>query len=137
MKGRPSGERRALPSSSKRAPHEAAMAGGRPSPGRAPRRGRETALYTQDLPEGCARFYWLARDVFGDHNPAWTAAKIIALIQWFTMRGDIGDEAFVKWHKWLMGTHRNGQYDHMPPAYRYRLPELEARYREHVAKLGG
>jgi hypothetical protein len=50
-------------------------------------RGREAALYAQGLPEGCARFYWFAREVFGDHNPAWPAAKIIARIQWFTKRG--------------------------------------------------
>jgi hypothetical protein len=64
-------------------------------------------------------------------------AKIIARIKWFIKRGSIGNEAFVKWHKWLLGTHRISQYDHMRPEYRYRLPEIEARYREHVAKLGG
>jgi hypothetical protein len=44
-------------------------------------KGHEPALYAQGLPEGCARFYWLARDVFGDHNPTWTAANIIACIK--------------------------------------------------------
>jgi hypothetical protein len=100
-------------------------------------RGREAALYAQGLPEGCARFYWLARVILGYHNPTWPTAKIIALIRWFTNRGDNGDEAFVKWHKWLIGTHRIGQYDHMPPDYRHRLPALEAQYCEWMAKLGG
>jgi len=100
-------------------------------------RGREAALFAQGLPEGCARFYWLAREVFGYHNPTWPTAKTIALVNWFTRRGDIGDETFGKWHKWLLGTHRIGWYDHMKPEYRHRLPALEARYHEWMAKLGG
>jgi hypothetical protein len=28
----------------------------------------------------------------------------------------------------LIGTHRNGQFDHMPPAYRSRLPAVQERY---------
>jgi hypothetical protein len=95
------------------------------------------ALYAAGLQEGCARFYWLARDVFGDHNPTWPAAKIIARIQWFIKRGGIGDAAFVKWYKWLLGTHRNGQHDHMRPEYRHWLHAIEAQYRECMAKLGG
>jgi hypothetical protein len=56
----------------------------------------------------------------------------------FTKNGqEAGDGVFVKWGKWLIGTHRNGQYDHMPPAYRHRLPEIEAHYQEWMAKLGG
>jgi hypothetical protein len=57
---------------------------------------------------------------------------------WFTKRGQqAGDDVFVKWYKWLIGTHRIGQYDHMPPAYRYRLPEIEAEYQKWMTNLGG
>jgi hypothetical protein len=98
--------------------------------------GRKTALEVQGLPEGCARFYWLARYVFGYHNPTWPTAKIITLIQWFTKRGQkAGDGVFVKWGKWLLGTHRIGQWDHMKPEYRHRLPAIEARYQEWMARI--
>ena len=98
-------------------------------------RGREAALYAQGLPEGCARFYWLARMILGYHNPTWPSTKIIARIKWFTKHRGTGKEGFASWFKWLMGTHRKGQYDHMPPDYRHRFPELEARYQGWVAKL--
>jgi hypothetical protein len=101
-------------------------------------RGREAALYAQGLPEACARFYWLARYVLGYHNSHWDAAKIIATIQWFTKRGQkAGDDVYVKWGKWLLGTHRIGQWDRMKPEYRHRLPEIEAEYQKWMVKLGG
>jgi hypothetical protein len=53
-------------------------------------RGREAALYAQVLPEGCARFYWLARMIVGYHNPTWPSAKIIARIKWMTKHREAG-----------------------------------------------
>jgi hypothetical protein len=72
-----------------------------------------------------------------DHNPTWPSAKIIARIKWMTKHRGTGKQGFTAWFKWLIGMHRIGWYDHMPPAYRHRLPELEARYQEWVAKLKG
>jgi hypothetical protein len=59
-------------------------------------------------------------------------------IQWFTKDGQqAGGDVFLKWYKWLIGTHRIGQYDHMKAEYRHRLPEIEAEYQKWMAKLGG
>jgi hypothetical protein len=41
-----------------------------------------------------------------------------------------GPEGFHAWFKWLLGTHRIGQYEHMRPEYRHRLPVIEANYQE-------
>jgi hypothetical protein len=41
----------------------------------------------------------------------------------------------LKWGKWLLGTHRIGQWDHMKPEYRHRLPAIEAEYQEWMARL--
>ena len=49
-------------------------------------KGREAKLYAQGLPEGCARFYWLARTIVGYHNPKWSSAEIIRFIKWITRR---------------------------------------------------
>ena len=72
-----------------------------------------------------------------DHNPTWPSAKIIARIKWMTKHRGTGKQGFTAWFKWLIGMHRIRWYDDMPPAYRHRLPELEARYQEWVAKLKG
>jgi hypothetical protein len=67
---------------------------------------------------------------------SWPSAKIIARIQWFTKHGQkAGDDVFVKWYTWLLGTHRIGQWDHMKPEYRHRLPAIEARYQEWMARI--
>jgi hypothetical protein len=100
-------------------------------------KGREAALYAQGLREGCARFYWLARAVVGYNNPTWSTPKIIKLINWFTGLPNVGTgpEGFRAWAKWLIGTHRIGQHEHMKPEYRHRLPEIEANYQAWMAKL--
>jgi hypothetical protein len=91
-------------------------------------------LYAQGLREGCARFYWLARTVVGYNNSTWTTAVIIKRINWITKHYGIGDEGFRRFFKWLLGTHRIGQYEHMKPEYRHRLPAIEANYQEWAAK---
>jgi hypothetical protein len=60
------------------------------------RRGREPALEAQGLPPGCARFYWLARMVFGYHNSHWDSAKMILLLK---LRDDVGPITCVMPHK--------------------------------------
>jgi hypothetical protein len=107
---------------------------GRTSCPRSPKK-REAALYAQGLPEGCARFYWLARCIVGYHNPKWSSAEIIRLIKWITRHYGTGTEGFHAWFKWLLGTHRIGQHEHMKPEYRHRLPEIEANYQAWMAKL--
>jgi hypothetical protein len=101
-------------------------------------KGREVALIAQGLLEGCARFYWLARAVVGYHNPNWSSAKIISLITWFTGLPNVGSgpEGLRAWFKWVLGTHRIGQHEHMKPEYRHRLPEIEANYQEWAKRLG-
>jgi hypothetical protein len=99
-------------------------------------KGREAKLYAQGLREGCARFYWLARTIVGHNNSTWTRSKIIKRINWITRHYGTGPEGFHAWFKWLLGTHRIGQYEHMRPEYQHRLPEIEANYQEWAAKLG-
>jgi hypothetical protein len=98
-------------------------------------KGREAALYAQGLRPSCARFYWLARCIGGYHNPTWTTPKIIKRINWITKHYGTGPEGFRAWAKWLIGTHRIGQHEHMKPEYRHRLPEIEANYQAWMAKL--
>ena len=99
-------------------------------------RGRDAALYALGLPEGCARFYWLARTILGYHNPKWSSAEIIKDINWITRHYGTGTEGFVTWFKWLLGTHRIGQHEHMPPEYQDRLPAIEANYQAWADRLG-
>jgi hypothetical protein len=104
----------------------------------APTANERSCRLAASLSLGHSRYYWLARDIPGAHNPTWSRAKLISLVKWFTKHGQkAGDDVFIKWGKWLLGTHRNGKWDHMKPEYRHRLPEIEARYQEWMAKLGG
>jgi hypothetical protein len=89
------------------------------------------------LREGCARFYWLARSIVGDHNPTWSSARIIKCINWIAEHYGTGTEGFITWFKWVLGQHRIGCHEHMKPEYRHRLPEIDAQYREWMAKLAG
>jgi hypothetical protein len=84
-------------------------------------KGREAKLYALGLREDCARFYWLTRTIVGYHNPNWTSAKIIERINWITRHYGTGPEGLQAWFKWLLGTHRIGQYEHMRPEYRQTL----------------
>src|SRR5262245_44603822 len=76
------------------------------------------------------RFYWLACTIVGYHNPTWSSARIIKDINWITGLPNVGTrpEGLRKWFKWVLGTHRIGQHEHMKPEYRHRLPEIEAHY---------
>jgi len=114
---------------------KAAWQNGRTGNHRFPK-GHEPTLIAQGLSQDCLRFYYLARCIVGYHNPYWPTTKIISLINWITKHYGTGTEGFHAWFKWLLGTHRIGQHEHMKPEYRNRLPEIEAHYQAWMAKLG-